>query len=198
MMAMHYRTAISLFTVGERIILSLTPQGSVTNTTFKPPLRAPPTTRKRKQVYIQVSLDLKRYGIQVQKLWYFDIETLLPLSAIWLNYRRLYDRHHIGVPSFYLFLQGFQMVLVNNPTGRSSWLTISASSIWRRLWEIGMATGRVRAGFFHTRTRSAGQDPWPGPDLFTKRIFFRGPDPPPLGRGTSGPILWPNKKKMFA
>ena len=67
-----------------------------------------------------------------------------------------------------------------------------------------MATGRVQAGFFHTRTRPAGQDPRPGPGPFTKRIFFRGPDPPrraprapraPLGRGTSGPILWPNQKK---
>ena len=25
--------------------------------------------------------------------------------------------------------------------------------------ELGMATGRVRAGFFHTRARPAGQDP---------------------------------------
>ena len=47
------------------MILSLTPQGSVTYTTFKPPLKAPPIARKRKQVYIQVSQDLKRYGILI-------------------------------------------------------------------------------------------------------------------------------------
>ena len=29
-----------------------------------------------------------------------------------------------------------------------------------------MVTGRVRAGFFHTRTQPAGQDPWPGPAPF--------------------------------
>ena len=34
-------TAISLLTVGETKILSLTSQGSVTNTTFKPPLEHP-------------------------------------------------------------------------------------------------------------------------------------------------------------
>ena len=68
-----------------------------------------------------------------------------------------------------------------------------------------MTTGRVRAGFFHIRTRPAGQDPQPRPGPFTKRIFFPGPGPAPagapraprapLGRGTSGPILWPNRKK---
>ena len=68
MMAIRYRTAISLFTVGETMILSLTPQGSVTDPTFKPPLKAPTMARKRKQVYIQVSQDLKWYGILIQKL----------------------------------------------------------------------------------------------------------------------------------
>ena len=47
--------------------------------------------------------------------------------------------------------------------------------------EIGMATGRVRAGFFYTRTRPAGQDPWPGPDPLTKRVFFPSPRPAPIG-----------------
>ena len=47
---------------------------------------------------------------------------------------------------------------------------------------IGMATGRVRAGFFHTRTRPAGQDPWPGPAPFRVPGFFPGP------AGPAGPV----------
>ena len=67
---------------------------------------------------------------------------------------------------------------------------------------LGMATGRVRAGFFHTRTRPAGQDPWPGPAPFRVPGFFSGPRPAPAGpRGPHGPRLeigpnlWPNQKK---
>ena len=67
---------------------------------------------------------------------------------------------------------------------------------------IGMATGRVRAWFFHTRTRPAGQDPWPGPAPFRVPGFFPGPRPAPAGaRGARGPRLeigpnlWPNQKK---
>ena len=54
------------------------------------------------------------------------------------------------------------------------------------LLELGMATGRVRARFFHTRTRPAGQDPWPEPDPFIKRIFFLGPELAPTG--PTGPV----------
>ena len=68
--------------------------------------------------------------------------------------------------------------------------------------EVGMATGRVRAGFFHTRTRPAGQDPWPGPAPFRVPGFFPGPRPAPAEphgpRGPRleiGPNLWPNQKK---
>ena len=51
-----------------------------------------------------------------------------------------------------------------------------------------MATSRVRAGFFHIRTRPVGQDPQPRPDSFTKRIFFPGPRPTSVGpRGLHGP-----------
>ena len=46
---------------------------------------------------------------------------------------------------------------------------------------VGMATGQVRARFFHTRTRPVGQDPRPGPGPFTKRVFSRGPNPPQPG-----------------
>ena len=54
---------------------------------------------------------------------------------------------------------------------------------------LGMATGRVQVGFFHTRTRPAGQDPWPEPDPFIKRIFFPGPGPAPTGpMGPAGPV----------
>ena len=38
-MAIHYTTVISLLTVREKKILSLTPQGGVTVATFKPPLK---------------------------------------------------------------------------------------------------------------------------------------------------------------
>ena len=58
--------------------------------------------------------------------------------------------------------------------------------------KVGMATGRVRAGFFYIRTRPAGQDPWPGPGPLTKRIFFPGPTGPVKGLG---PICGPTKKK---
>ena len=64
--------------------------------------------------------------------------------------------------------------------------------------EIGMATGRVRAGFFYTRTRPAGQDPWPEPGPLTKRVFLPGdPDPPQPGpvKGL-GPIRGSTKKKF--
>ena len=56
--------------------------------------------------------------------------------------------------------------------------------------EIGMATGRVRAGFFYTRTRPAGQDPRPEPDLLTKWVFLPGPV-----KGL-GPICGSTKKKI--
>ena len=67
---------------------------------------------------------------------------------------------------------------------------------------VGMATGRVRAGFFHTRTRPAGQDPWPEPAPFRVPGFFPGPRPAPAEpHGPRGPRLeigpksWPNQKK---
>ena len=64
-------------------------------------------------------------------------------------------------------------------------LDTGGSTLWSGL---GMATGRVRAGFFHIRTRPAGQDPQPRPGPFTKRIFFPGPGPAPAGpRGLHGP-----------
>ena len=47
--------------------------------------------------------------------------------------------------------------------------------------KVGMAMGRVRAGFFHTQTRPAGQDPRAGPSPFTKRIFFSGTRTRPHG-----------------
>ena len=65
-----------------------------------------------------------------------------------------------------------------------------------------MATGRVRARFFHTRTRPAGQDPWPGPGPFRVPGFFPGPRLALVGprkfRGPHlgiGPNSWPNQKK---
>ena len=80
-------------------------------------------------------------------------------------------------------------------------LVLGSLGMRTMLEEVGMATGRVRAGFFHTRARPAGLDPRPEPGPISKRIFFLwGPDPPhraprapraPLGHGTSGPILWP-------
>ena len=58
---------------------------------------------------------------------------------------------------------------------------------------VGMATSQVRAGFFHTETRPVGQDLWPGPSPFTKRVFFPRPGPAPVG--PHGPNSWPNQKK---
>ena len=64
-----------------------------------------------------------------------------------------------------------------------------------------MATGRVRAGFFETRTRPAGLLLLPGPDPFNKRVFFLAPYPArrvsvgpagPVQPATSGPNPWPN------
>ena len=46
--------------------------------------------------------------------------------------------------------------------------------------KLGMATGRVRAGFFHTWTRPAGQDLRLGPSSFTNRVFFQGLEPTPV------------------
>ena len=64
---------------------------------------------------------------------------------------------------------------------------------------LGMATGRVRAGFFHTRTRPVRQDPWPGPAPFRVPGFFLGPGPTPVGpRLEIGPNSWPNQKKKKA
>ena len=68
--------------------------------------------------------------------------------------------------------------------------------------KLGMAMGRVRAGFFHTLTRPARQDPWPGPASFRVPGFFLGPGPAPARpHGPRGPRLkigpnsWPNQKK---
>ena len=44
------------------------------------------------------------------------------------------------------------------------------------LW-IGMATGRVRAGFFDIQTRPVGPPLLPGPNLFNKQVFFLAPNP---------------------
>ena len=46
---------------------------------------------------------------------------------------------------------------------------------------IGMTTGRVRTGFFHTRTQPVGQDPWLGPAPFRVPGFFLRPGPAPAG-----------------
>ena len=54
-----------------------------------------------------------------------------------------------------------------------------------------MATGWVWAGFFHTRTRLAGQDLWPGPGPFIKQIFFLGAQT--RLAGLHGP-RWPRPK----
>ena len=58
-----------------------------------------------------------------------------------------------------------------------------------RLLLVGMATGRVRVGFLHTRARPAGLDPRPEPGPISKRIFFTGPRPAPPGpAGSTGPV----------
>ena len=60
-----------------------------------------------------------------------------------------------------------------------------------------MTTGWIRAGFFHTWTQPAGQDPWPEPGLFRVPGFFLGPEPTPTEpRLGIGPNSWPNQKKI--
>ena len=55
--------------------------------------------------------------------------------------------------------------------------------------KLGMATGRIRLGFFHTWTRPAGQDLRPGPSSFTNRVFFfRGSDLPQSSPIQSSPF----------
>ena len=58
-----------------------------------------------------------------------------------------------------------------------------------------MATGWVRAGFFHTRTRPASLPLKPGPSLFIKWIFFLTPNT--ARRATAGPAnhATPNPQK---
>ena len=57
------------------------------------------------------------------------------------------------------------------------------------LCDVGMATGRVRAGFFHTRARPAGLDPRPKPGPIVNGFFFAGPRPTPPGpAGSTGPV----------
>ena len=83
--------------------------------------------------------------------------------------------------------------------GERFWFGKELSRRRKERERIGMATSRVQAGFFHTRTQPAGQDLRLGPDPFTKRVFFRGPNLPPqapLSPTRSGPIPLPNKKKM--
>ena len=52
--------------------------------------------------------------------------------------------------------------------------------------QVGMATGRVRAGFFHIRTRPAGLSQKSEPGPFIKRVFFFTPNPP--RRASTGPV----------
>ena len=54
-MAIRYRIAINLLTVGEMKIFSLTPPGSVTNNTFKPPLEHPNGLEKEAGIYTSIS-----------------------------------------------------------------------------------------------------------------------------------------------
>ena len=63
---------------------------------------------------------------------------------------------------------------------------------------IGMAAGRIRAGFFHTRTRLASL-PWkPRPSPFIKRIFFSTPNPSgPRGPRPLMPSQAQNQKCKF-
>ena len=57
---------------------------------------------------------------------------------------------------------------------------------------IGMATGRVQAGFLHTRTRPSGLGP--DPARLLNGFFFRGPNP--LPPSPTGPIK-PKQKGSF-
>ena len=60
---------------------------------------------------------------------------------------------------------------------------------------LGMATSRVQAGFFYTRIRPAGQDPWPGPDPLTKWDFSQAPQAPL--KDWAQFVAQPKKKKIL-
>ena len=63
-------------------------------------------------------------------------------------------------------------------------------------FKLGMTTGRVRAGFFHTQTRPTGQDPWPELGPFRVPGFFPRPGlAPARPRLEIRPNSWPNQKK---
>ena len=62
-----------------------------------------------------------------------------------------------------------------------------------------MTTDWIRAEFFHTWTRPAGQDLWLKPGLFRVPGFFPGPGSAPTGpRLGIGPNSWPNQKKNLS
>ena len=77
MMAIHYRTAISLFTVGATTIPSLTPQGSVTDNSFKPPLTAPQRLGKGGRYICKYLKPKKVWNSSTVNFDIFDTETLL-------------------------------------------------------------------------------------------------------------------------
>ena len=97
-----YAATISLFTIGETKILSLTPHGGITDTTLKPPLKHLQWLGKGKRCIYTSTSGPTRYKTLTQRLWYFGIKALFSLSIIWLHHRRLYGRHHTGVLFFFL------------------------------------------------------------------------------------------------
>ena len=64
------------------------------------------------------------------------------------------------------------------------------------LW-IGMTTGRVRAGFLHSRTPPMGLDPRHGFGPIINQVFFSGPRPAPPAPFSPRPKSWPNQKKIW-
>ena len=96
-------------------------------------------------------------------------------------------------------------VYMGSQSNLASWSNGLSLETYKRGIVLGMATGRVRAGFFHTRTRPAGLSPKLEPGPFINRVFSLEPGPASAGpRGPRGPrqalldlglIRSPTKKK---
>ena len=125
---------------------------------------------------------------------------IIILAKYWTSTFTFFFFFFFGAKNTELVLENWDSLDVENNISKNTLCLDTAYFVETK--KLGMVTGRVRAGFFHTRTQPAGQDPWPGPAPFRVPGFFPGPRPAPArARGARGPRLeigpnlWPNQKK---